>query len=752
MKKVFLVIFVSLILVIAAFTLNVSAENGKCGDDLEWEFANSTLIISGEGEMYDYENVNDIPWLEYEPIMHFLIIKNGVTSIGKNAFYGHSFKDAIIPDSVIEIRSGAFKKSGINTLKIGNGVKTICSDAFYDCDELATITMGDSVEKIEGGAFYCLERLKFIYIPSVEYWCNIEFGDIYSNPIQYTDKLYIDGVETRNIIVPENIGVLGDYTFFGCDVLDSILLGEGLERIGDHCFAYCTSLTRLGIPASVKEIGWGAFRYCDALMYISVDTDNPCFKSVDGVLFNKSITELIQYPIASDSDQYTIPEPVENIREYAFTQCTILQKIIVPDSVLAISESAFEHCSALKELHLGKNIEYIGEDAFYYCDALTDVYIKDLVAWFEIDFNQDMFLYDRNLYLNGELVIELVVPEGIKVIPDNMFYSCLSIESVVLSDSVEEIGKNAFALSSVRTVKFGNNIKKIGANAFSINYIGEYLLNNIDLFGGQEYTVKEGTRFIADGVFDICSCINQWGWCPYTPHSVVIPKSVEYIGENTFDNTVIKCYSGSYAHEYAVENNIEFELLLGFDDVKSNVWYYDAIDYVFKKGYMKGMSDAVFSPGTNVTREQFVLILANKAGVNTDDYKYINSGFSDVKTGKWYSGAVSWAVNRGYVSGMSETRFGTGQPIQRAALVRMLYNYVQKTGGDTSGRAELDVFADIALLEAEGNLWMKEPMQWAVDAGIINGINKNGVYLLDPKGNTTRAQTAQILKQYDTIK
>ena len=164
---------------------------------------------------------------------------------------------------------------------------------------------------------------------------------------------------------------------------------------------------------------------------------------------------------------------------------------------------------------------------------------------------------------------------------------------------------------------------------------------------------------------------------------------------------------------------------------------------------MNGMSNDIFSPVTNITREQFVLILANKAGVNTDDYKYTDSGFSDVKIGKWYSGAVSWAVRRGYVSGMSETEFGTGQPIQRAALVRMLYNYAGKTGVTTSSRADLNGFADAYILEKEGNLWMKEPMQWAVATGIIKGINKNVVSLLDPKGYTTRAQTAQILNQYD---
>lgn len=190
---------------------------------------------------------------------------------------------------------------------------------------------------------------------------------------------------------------------------------------------------------------------------------------------------------------------------------------------------------------------------------------------------------------------------------------------------------------------------------------------------------------------------------------------------------------------------------LWFIDVKQSHWFYSSVEFVVKKGYMNGMSETNFSPNSNITREQFVLILANIAGVDTNVYKNESSGFTDVKTGQWYSGAVTWAVKERYVSGMSATKFGRGQSIQRAALARMLYNYASKNGIDTSGRADLSAFGDAKEFDKAGNAWMKEPVQWAVDAEIISGMTVNGKNCVNPKGTATRAQAARMLMQFDEL-
>ena len=193
------------------------------------------------------------------------------------------------------------------------------------------------------------------------------------------------------------------------------------------------------------------------------------------------------------------------------------------------------------------------------------------------------------------------------------------------------------------------------------------------------------------------------------------------------------------------------EPVCGFEDVRSKAWYADEVAFCLEKGYMKGMSETVFSPNTNVTREQFVLILANIAGADTSVYKDIDSGMSDVPTGAWFSGAVTWAVQSGYVSGVAEGVFGRGQAIQRAALARLLYLYAEQVGMDIMGEADLSEFGDGEIFGLESSVWMVAPMCWAVDKGIISGVTRNGVTYLDPRATATRAQTARMLMQFDAV-
>ncbi len=235
---------------------------------------------------------------------------------------------------------------------------------------------------------------------------------------------------------------------------------------------------------------------------------------------------------------------------------------------------------------------------------------------------------------------------------------------------------------------------------------------------------------------------NNTGWVDYTPEDY-IAMSANGVWN---DAANINYYVNGFICEYESKPYVN-----KFTDVKDNAWYADAVASVVKCGYMNGMSETKFSPNTDITREQFVLILANIAGVDTNQYKNIDSGFADVKTGQWYSGAVAWAVKEGYVSGMSATAFGRGLSLQRAALARMLFNYASKNGINTSGRADLSSFGDVAEFVKPGNSWMLEPVQWAVKMGIISGMTVNGKNCVNPKGTATRAQTARMLMQFDRL-
>ncbi len=179
-----------------------------------------------------------------------------------------------------------------------------------------------------------------------------------------------------------------------------------------------------------------------------------------------------------------------------------------------------------------------------------------------------------------------------------------------------------------------------------------------------------------------------------------------------------------------------------FADVKDGSWYAEGVKYCVMKGYMCGMSPIYFEPNSMLTREQCVLILANLFDIDTSKYKNMYSGFKDVPTGKWYSGAVAWAKNSGIVSGMSEDIFGTGQHIKRDAFARLLYAAAERMGMPMSVRADLGSYIDYKDVPS----WAYEEMSWAVASGIIES-TKNDVLMLSPRDEVKRAQCSTMLWQ-----
>ncbi len=181
-----------------------------------------------------------------------------------------------------------------------------------------------------------------------------------------------------------------------------------------------------------------------------------------------------------------------------------------------------------------------------------------------------------------------------------------------------------------------------------------------------------------------------------------------------------------------------------FTDVKGSYWYADAVDYCLKRSYMIGVSENTFAPTGKLTREQFVMILANYEGVDVAEYAFVDSGMKDVPKGKWYSGAVAWAVSEGYVSGVAPGVFGRGQNIERAALVRLLWLYTKKQGVDVSKKADLTVYSDDRQIQD----WMREGFEWAVYNGIISSTSDQYM-LLAPKASVSRAMAAVMIMNYD---
>lgn len=417
-----------------------------------------------------------------------LKIGDNVTSICDYAFYNcQSLTSITIPSSVTSIGNDAFaycdklttvnynaencemytynsdtgyysvfRNCPITTVNIGNNVKKIPSYAFYGCDSLTSVTIPDSVTSIGRYAFYNCTSI-------------------------------------TSIIIPEGITYIYEYTFYNCTNLKNAIIPDGVTSIGYYAFYGCDSLTSITIPDNVTYIAQYAFVSCDSLAEINVKTNNTNFSSQDGVLFNKDKTTLIAFPAGKKEDLYTIPTSVTTIGEYAFIYCNSLTSVVIPNSLDNIDDHAFDNCKSLKSITISNSITSIGRYAFYNCDSLTSVtipdsvtciesnafydcgkltsvtigngvtsigdsafdycysltkvYITDVAAWCEIDFYNNYsnpLYYAKKIYLNGEIVTDIIIPDGVASICDYAFYNCESLTSVTIPDSVISIGDSAF--------------------------------------------------------------------------------------------------------------------------------------------------------------------------------------------------------------------------------------------------------------------------------------------------------------------
>ena len=178
-----------------------------------------------------------------------------------------------------------------------------------------------------------------------------------------------------------------------------------------------------------------------------------------------------------------------------------------------------------------------------------------------------------------------------------------------------------------------------------------------------------------------------------------------------------------------------------FVDVPSNEWYTDAVNFVVDNGLMVGTSDVTFSPDETLSREMLVQILWAKAGKPACEFEMT---FADVADGQWYTEAVRWAASEGIVSGYSTTEFGVGDSVTREQLAAILFKFAQVTGMDTSNALETLDFADADSITE----YAVPAIKWACANGIISGKPGN---VLDPTGESTRAEAAQMLMRWSMI-
>jgi hypothetical protein len=183
------------------------------------------------------------------------------------------------------------------------------------------------------------------------------------------------------VTLPDNVTNIGPYVFMWCLKLNHATLGTGVTTIGKSAFEYCWSLTNVSIPRSLNNIGDFAFADCSSLTAIPVDALNPVYSSFDGVLFNKEMTMLVEYPYCKGSN-YIVPDGVTSIRDDGFFYCRGLVTVTIPASVTNIGVWTFSQCTSLTGVYFKGNAPSLASASAFTGAAQATVYfLPGTLGW-----------------------------------------------------------------------------------------------------------------------------------------------------------------------------------------------------------------------------------------------------------------------------------------------------------------------------------------------------------------------------------
>ena len=589
-KRILAFIVLIAVLCMAVPVFAEETNGGIFGDNLTWEYnvETKTLTISGNGAI---DKMLSVPWSRHTSEIETAVFSDGVTSIPNDIFLFHTaLKNLHIGKSVKEIGDYAlctdfsfdrycpilesitvdenneffcaeenvlFNKDKTKLVKYSGGkteteytlpetVTEIGYKAFLASSALQTIGLNDGLLKISDYAFKDCTSLVSIVLPDML----TEIGTDIFNNTAYTNKDTAD--YTGGVVYSGNWAVKAKAN------AENIQLKQGTIGLIDGCFLSNLYLQTIYIPETVRMVSSAIFEKCLDLADINVDANNQDYTSIDGILYDKSKTELLKVPPKSAVTDLDLPDTVTAISKSALSKCSSLKNVTIPSSVTNIEKTVFTDCNNLENINAAAENEYYTSIGGILYDknktVLMAVPKKSPVT--KLDLPNTIETIGEDVAAKCINLTEVIFPKSLRVIEDNAFDGCSNLEYADLNDGLTQIGSFAFnTCEKLNMTKIPKTVTDIGSFAFWATlaeqnpenwqdgvyfYLDGCLLHAKEdkLFTPAKIEVRNGTRLISQSAFL---------YAPSTITEIVIPESLEYINDYAFSSSpsdlkTVSCY------------------------------------------------------------------------------------------------------------------------------------------------------------------------------------------------------------------